>query len=182
MQSKHVPEHRVREAVNPRTGRRERVFVDLEAVYPDYKNPNHEVSFEELRAISRGWGARNWRAPKEPLKEISGNASSADTSPEKDLPEQFEEKLSVKGAEPEPTDHGMDHDGYEGKAGKARKLKLREVKGETQTGKTLTLFFVALTMADSCSQNEFWLSFEEQSPTQEHSRTYHDHAHSRCYR
>lgn len=143
LQSKHVPEHRVREAVNPRTGRRERVFVNLEAVYPDYKNPNHEVSFEELRAISRGWMGKNWRAQKEPLKQISGNAASAEIPSENplehglenDLPQQFKQKLTVKDAETHDPDRG--NSAQESKTSKARKLKLREVKGETQTSKYL---------------------------------------------
>ncbi|GCB20282.1 checkpoint serine/threonine-protein kinase BUB1 [Aspergillus awamori] len=139
LQSKHVPEHRVREAVNPRTGRRERVFVNLEAVYPDYKNPAHEVSFEELRAFSRGWMDKNWRAHKEPLKQISGNAAAAEIPSENplehglenDLPQQFKQKLTVKDAETH--DSERENPVQESKANKARKLKLREVKGETQT-------------------------------------------------
>lgn len=134
MQSKHVPEHRVREAVNPRTGRRERVFVNLEAVYPDYTNPNHEISFEELRAISRGWMDRDWRSQKEPLKQISGNAPYPDPelpAETEELPGQMNQKLPIKDADSQQADQ----DAYEGKAGKARKLKLREIKGETQTSK-----------------------------------------------
>ncbi|RAL01393.1 putative checkpoint protein kinase (SldA) [Aspergillus ibericus CBS 121593] len=139
LQSKHVPEHRVREAINPRTGRRERVFVNLEAVYPDYKNPNHEVSFEELRAMKRGWMDKNWRALKEPLKQISGNAASGDLSSENpleqglenELPTQFKQKLTVRDADAH--DQGQAQVAQESKANKARKLKLREVKGETQT-------------------------------------------------
>lgn len=128
----------MREAVNPRTGRRERVFVNLEAVYPDYKNPNHEVSFEELRAINRGWMDMDWGSQKKPLKQISGNVAYAEGSPAdrpgKDLPDQFNQKLSIK-ADSHQSEQVQDHDAYEGKAGKARKLKLREVKGEPQTGK-----------------------------------------------
>lgn len=105
MQSKPVPEHRVREAINPRTGRRERVFVDLAAVYPDYKNPNIEVSFEELRALKRGWMDKDWRANKEPLKQISGNAAQGESDSskptglgvDKGLPDQFQQKLTPAG-------------------------------------------------------------------------------------
>ncbi|KAL2821006.1 Mad3/BUB1 homology region 1-domain-containing protein [Aspergillus cavernicola] len=137
IQSQPVPEHRVREAVNPRTGRKERVFVDLAAVYPDYKNPNHEVSFEELRAMKRGWMDTNWRAPKEPLKQISGNVALAELIPEnpsvhdddKALPDEFRQKLTLK----ETDDHALEQPLDDVKHGKARKLKLREVKAETQT-------------------------------------------------
>lgn len=130
MQTKHVPEHRVSEAVNPRTGRRERVFVNLEAVYPDIRNPSHEVSFEELRAMKRGYMGKNWHSQKEPLKQISGNASNEpplmDKGSENDLPDQLNQKLALKDAD--------QHDARESKSGKPRKSKVREVKGETQTG------------------------------------------------
>ncbi|KAL4895387.1 Mad3/BUB1 homology region 1-domain-containing protein [Aspergillus ambiguus] len=133
-QPQQVPEHRVREAINPRTGRRERVFVNLDAVYPDYSNPAHEVSFEELRAISRGWMQKNWRLPKEPLKQISGNENAIEHAMEEKLPREFKQKLTVKeadGSDPQ----AASSDGLEGKSGKVKKLKLREVRGETQTVK-----------------------------------------------
>ncbi|GMG37190.1 unnamed protein product [Aspergillus oryzae] len=145
MQSKHVPEHRVREAVNPRTGRRERVFVNLDAVYPDYTNPNVEVSFEELRAMRRGWMDKKWRPQKEPLRQISGNENSAAIDPARALPDEFNEKLTMKDADISAQQQAPESDAHhEAKAGKARKLKLREVKQETQTGKT------ALNKLDSC--------------------------------
>jgi checkpoint serine/threonine-protein kinase len=49
--------------VNPKTGRLEVVFVDLEKVYPDHENPmSEEYSFEELRAKHRGWMNHDWEA------------------------------------------------------------------------------------------------------------------------
>ncbi|KAL2854494.1 Mad3/BUB1 homology region 1-domain-containing protein [Aspergillus pseudoustus] len=132
-QSKPVPEHRIREAINPRTGRRERVFVDLDAVYPDYKNPNHEVSFEELRAIKRGWMDMDWGAQKEPLRQISGNATQIDDQQiDKALPDQFHQKLSLKNADRSVSPQTQ---GSDARSIKARKLKVREVKAETQTVK-----------------------------------------------
>lgn len=131
---KHVPDHHVREAVNPRTGRRERVFVDLESVYPDYRNPAHEVSFEELRAIKRGWMGKKWRAQKEPLQQISGNviaeqpAKSKSSISQEELPAHLNQKLTTDGQNARPQDQDGSHDG---KAGKARRFK---VQGETQTG------------------------------------------------
>ncbi|KAL4797706.1 Mad3/BUB1 homology region 1-domain-containing protein [Aspergillus venezuelensis] len=132
IKSKPVPEHRIREAINPRTGRRERVFVDLDAVYPDYKNPNIEISFEELRAMQRGWLDKNWRASKEPLKQISGNATQLEQ--EKGLPDQLQQKLTLKDTDGHALHQPIDSERtQEAKAGKARKTKMREVKGETQT-------------------------------------------------
>lgn len=136
---KQVPEHHVREAVNPRTGRRERVFVDLESVYPDYRNPAHEMSFEELRAMNRGWMGKDWRAQKEPLQQISGNSVGADsqpiniksTSPDEDLPEQLDQKLTIDGQQ----SHHPGQDGrHASKSGKDKKFK---VQGDTQTGEEI---------------------------------------------
>lgn len=136
---RHIPDHHVREAVNPRTGRRERVFVDLESVYPDYKNPAHEVSFEELRAIRRGWMSKNWRTQKEPLKQISGNSASEvqltqpkAPSPDENLPEQFDQKLAIDEQSPTQAQDGA----LEGKSGKARKFKVHG-DSQTQTGNFL---------------------------------------------
>ncbi|OJK02439.1 hypothetical protein ASPACDRAFT_115361 [Aspergillus aculeatus ATCC 16872] len=134
-----VPEHRVREAINPRTGRRERVFVNLDAVYPDYKNPNHEVSFEELRAMRRGWLKKDWRVPKVPLREIPGNSNAEMPSEnplehgiENVLPDQFRQKLTVKDRNTHAQEHSEANAVQENKT-KARKMKMREVKQETQT-------------------------------------------------
>jgi len=50
-------------AVNPKTGRLEVVFVDLEQVYPNTDDPLAvENSFEELRARHRGWLKYDWAA------------------------------------------------------------------------------------------------------------------------
>ncbi|KAI1345227.1 Mad3/BUB1 homology region 1-domain-containing protein [Xylariaceae sp. FL0016] len=46
--------------INPASGKRERVFVNLEAVYPTPEEPGTELSFEELWAGNRGWLDINW--------------------------------------------------------------------------------------------------------------------------
>ncbi|PYH45114.1 putative checkpoint protein kinase (SldA) [Aspergillus saccharolyticus JOP 1030-1] len=134
-----VPEHRVKEAINPRTGRRERVFVNLDAVYPDYKNPNHEVSFEELRALHRGWLEKDWRVAKQPLREIPGNSNAEmpmenplQHGIENELPAQFKQKLTVRDSDNHPQEQAEARAAQENKT-KARKMKMREVKQETQT-------------------------------------------------
>ena len=187
MQSKHVPEHRIREAVNPRTGRRERVFVDLDAVYPDIANPGNELSFEELRAMSRGWMSKNWRAQKEPLRQITGNEQQVDPGLDRDFSDQFHHKLTVKDVD----SHAAEHDAVmEKKSKKAQKLKLREVKGETQTGKSQPSMRTRLRTprcwshpTDSIhSQDEVRLPNEEQQVApQKHPRANDDHAHPRCH-
>ena len=48
------------ETVNQRTGRAERVFVELAAVYPNPDDASVEMSFEEIRAQRRGWLDKDW--------------------------------------------------------------------------------------------------------------------------
>ncbi|KAL7930913.1 Mad3/BUB1 homology region 1 domain-containing protein [Trichoderma chlorosporum] len=47
---------------HPQTGKRERIFVDLAAVYPTPEEPGTELSFEEIIAEHRGWLGRLWDA------------------------------------------------------------------------------------------------------------------------
>lgn len=46
--------------VNPNNGKKERVFVDLRAVYPTPEKPGTELSFEEIWAANRGWLDTSW--------------------------------------------------------------------------------------------------------------------------
>lgn len=41
--------------VHPQTGKKERIFVQLEAIYPTLEEPGTELSFEEIVAANRGW-------------------------------------------------------------------------------------------------------------------------------
>lgn len=45
---------------NPSNGKKERVFVDLQAVYPSPEEPGTELSFEEIWAAHRGWLDQTW--------------------------------------------------------------------------------------------------------------------------
>lgn len=45
---------------NPANGKKERVFVDLQAVYPSPEEPGTELSFEEVWAANRGWLDQTW--------------------------------------------------------------------------------------------------------------------------
>ncbi|KAL2270115.1 hypothetical protein VTJ83DRAFT_2299 [Remersonia thermophila] len=58
----HIPihHHKVQVTVNPTTGKRERVFVDLRVVYPTPDEPGTELSFEEVWAANRGWLSHDW--------------------------------------------------------------------------------------------------------------------------
>jgi checkpoint serine/threonine-protein kinase len=48
------PIHAQQQIVNPKTGRRERIMVNLEAIYPDGHEKGREYSLEELRARGQG--------------------------------------------------------------------------------------------------------------------------------
>lgn len=76
--------------VHPQTGKKERIFVGLEAIYPTPDQPGTELSFEEIVAANRGWLEHVWddelvdnsRGLEEsgsPLREIEGmNRGMAD--------------------------------------------------------------------------------------------------------
>ncbi|KAG6136335.1 hypothetical protein E4U50_004125 [Claviceps purpurea] len=46
--------------VHPQTGKKEYIFVDLEAIYPTPDEPGSELSFEEVIAARRGWLDQTW--------------------------------------------------------------------------------------------------------------------------
>lgn len=126
--------------VNSKTGKRERVFVNLEAVYP---NPSEEMSFDELRAIRRGWAKKDWRRESmRPLEAVSGNARRSpprlsNAAVEK-LSRDLEQKVSLDEGESSqqstPGDSSQNQ-GQEFKPAKQKRMKIREVKQETQTSR-----------------------------------------------
>ncbi|EGO52328.1 hypothetical protein NEUTE1DRAFT_90495 [Neurospora tetrasperma FGSC 2508] len=67
----HIPIHHSQSqvTVNPVTGKRERVFVDLRVIYPTPDEPGTELSFEEIWAARRGWLDVVWEdeSKKRPL-------------------------------------------------------------------------------------------------------------------
>lgn len=136
-----------RDVGNPKTGRVEHVFVDLEAVYPNPDDPNEEMCFEELRAMHRGWMKKDWREQKpEALEEISGNARRLNQPPgqvpegvvDVNLSDQLQEKLVVEDDMTQSADVTEVKEGSrEGRPGRPKMLKVREIKAETQTGEYL---------------------------------------------
>jgi checkpoint serine/threonine-protein kinase len=70
------------QAVNPKTGRLEVVFVDLEKVYPNHEDPmSEEYSFEELRAKHRGWMNHDWAAIRRKEQDDARRAAEAAAPP-----------------------------------------------------------------------------------------------------
>lgn len=47
-------------SIHPQSGKKERVFVDLAAIYPTPEEQGTELSFEEIMAANRGWLDQSW--------------------------------------------------------------------------------------------------------------------------
>lgn len=133
---------------NAKTGKIERVFVNLDAVYPNPDNPDEEMSFEELRAQSRGWLNRDWGAEKRAARQAACGLPSL---PEPtSSPASAIEDMGGDTQESQPTVEaalrtdsrvevmtGKDT-GREGKPARPKKMKVMEVKGEPQTSRSPT--------------------------------------------
>lgn len=108
--------------------------MNLEAVYPNPSKPSEEFSFDELRARHRGWSDKVWRDDNlKMLKAISGNVQKVETVDKArvdELAKEFEQKAVVDDAElTQPSTQSQDL-----KPPKQKKLRVREIKQETQTG------------------------------------------------
>ncbi|KAI0842164.1 Mad3/BUB1 homology region 1-domain-containing protein [Hypoxylon sp. FL0890] len=113
--------------VNSQSGKRERVFVNLEAVYPTPEEPGTELSFEELWAASRGWLDICWDDDSlvEEQPELAGTQS-----PEVDLlSRQVAEKMVIHHDIVELDENGAVKD--HSRPVKSKKKKVMEVN-ETQ--------------------------------------------------
>ncbi|KAK0913767.1 protein kinase [Friedmanniomyces endolithicus] len=71
--------------VNPKTGRQEFVFVNLDVVYPQAGKAGAEFCFEELRARRRGWLDRDWSPPR-PREDLGVRPAALEPSIEEQLP------------------------------------------------------------------------------------------------
>lgn len=127
---------------NPRTGKVERVFVNLEAVYPNPDDQNEEMSFEELRAKIRGWTRREWEAENEHIafersqsrEHNPGACSILLNKPIEYLPQGLEQSSDLEKVSEVQTKSILDEEARSQKSGRPKKLKIREVKAEVQTG------------------------------------------------
>ena len=110
---------------------------------------SEEMSFEELRAQSRGWLTRDWAAECKQITALrfeadakQNPASILEPEPENAV-QSFRESQSTENTQSEREIHDSPSVELEntipvditrdGKAGRPRKPKIREVKGETQT-------------------------------------------------
>ncbi|KAL9101667.1 MAG: hypothetical protein Q9163_003106 [Psora crenata] len=142
-----LPEYAEQQQImNPRTGKIERVFVNLEIVYPCRDDSCAEMSFEELRARSRGWLDRDWAVESKQRKFWD----------EQDIPARIpeplvalEEENVAKGSQWIQSQQEVQSSpstqcettiavdiNKEGKIGRPKKTRIKEIKGETQTIKT----------------------------------------------
>jgi checkpoint serine/threonine-protein kinase len=158
--SKSHPLREHQQALNPKTGRLEVVFVDLEKVYPNYDNPmSEEYSFEELRAQHRGWLDYDWATIRRKEQDEAMQAAEAARPKASPLaPKQIDEQppkpktVPLKGSIDDelagndenmpPSQEDMEkakaarRARREEKANRTRKIKVmdvKEVRSETQT-------------------------------------------------
>lgn len=124
---------------NPANGRRERVFVNLEAVYPTPEEPGTELSFEELWAGSRGWLDCSWEDYETEENDYDVDLETADENDENDenaqinmLNQKIATKLVVHHDVVELDENGAVKQQH--KSSKPRKKKLMEFN-ETQISK-----------------------------------------------
>jgi checkpoint serine/threonine-protein kinase len=109
-------------------GRTERVFVDLESVYPTPDEIGTELSFEELRAASRGWLTKVWEP--EMRRRASSDSASQDNTGEsyvsvQSLSRDLSEKLVIAGDPPMLDENGAKKE--PSREGKGRRMKIKEV-------------------------------------------------------
>ncbi|KAI1828021.1 Mad3/BUB1 homology region 1-domain-containing protein [Xylaria intraflava] len=113
--------------VNPQNGRRERIHVNLEAVYPAPEEPGTELSFEEIWAANRGWLDACW--DDESLIDHHPAVADENASPVDVLSGAVEQKLIIHRDTVELDENGTVKD--HAKPSKGRKKKVMEVN-ETQ--------------------------------------------------
>ena len=121
-------------------GRTERVFVNLDALYPNPDDPTEEMSIEEVRAAHRGWLDRKW-----PKEEITSESQGLEKEERLDVKKSIEmEKGAMQGPGLDMTDSiPLDislakNEKQQRRPGRPKRMGTVEVKGETQTS-TITL-------------------------------------------
>ena len=116
--------------------------MNLEAVYPNENDHSEELSFEELRAMSRDWMNRDWTAERKQRLAQTSQAREADDRLSTEASAE-EATASPQCARPKSETQGAPKTQLEttiavdiaggGRTGRPKKTKIMEVKGETQT-------------------------------------------------
>ena len=110
--------------------------MNLEAVYPNPDDPNDEMSFEELQAKGRGWTGRDWVA-ENGLQSREHHEEASSTMEKKRvefLLQGVEQSSDLQKLSETRIDSALDEEARSQKSGRPKKLKIREVKAEAQTG------------------------------------------------
>ncbi|KAH6646381.1 Mad3/BUB1 homology region 1-domain-containing protein [Truncatella angustata] len=116
--------------INPANGKRERVFVNLEAVYPTPEEPGTELSFEEIWAATRGWLDCSWEEYENEENDHDNTLQPIDENVQMDmLNQKLATKLVVHHDVVELDENGAVKQQH--KPSKPKKKKLMEVN-ETQ--------------------------------------------------
>lgn len=136
---------------NSKTGKVECVYVDLRAVYPNDDDPNEEMSFEEIRAQSRGWLNMDWTAEKKksPSHDLIASENSQQTSSplyvenvQHDIHPLMDHANDRSERVASASNNSTESTARETKVGRPKKMKIMEVKGETQTSMAFSIGFV----------------------------------------
>jgi checkpoint serine/threonine-protein kinase len=125
-----------RVTVNPKNGRSEYVFVNLEALYPNTGYPGTEFSFEELMAGHRGWLNKIWNPEinhtQSDSRELEHKTDDSNLSSDALSGESPDSLVAVH--DPVMLDeNGLAKD--LSREGRARKMKVKEIN-ETQISKS----------------------------------------------
>ena len=134
-------------SVNPKTGKVERVFVNLEAVYPNPQDSNITFSFEELRAKHRGWLDKTWSS----LPKDDGSALSLGREEPSHITETPSDQSNLVihddfGAKDRDEPVEFEESVLDEKQDRPRRTRIVEVNPETQTGKNFFSNIFSLLM------------------------------------
>jgi checkpoint serine/threonine-protein kinase len=116
-------------------GRTERIYVNLEAIYPTPDIVGTELSVEELRANHRGWLSKAWKPEMPPKKvpvELSQGGNEESSIITEELSREVSEKLVIARDPIMLDENGATKE--TSREGKGRRMKIKEVN-ETQISK-----------------------------------------------
>jgi checkpoint serine/threonine-protein kinase len=117
--------------INPRNGRNEHVFVNLEALYPAPGTNGPELCFEELMAGHRGWLDKIWKPENSQVATTSPGSGEVDIDIE-NVSREFSGKLTIARDPVMLDENGVAKE--HSREGKGRRMKIKEVN-ETQISK-----------------------------------------------
>lgn len=118
-----------RVTVNPKTGRSEHVFVNLEILYPVPGTNGVEMCLEEVMASHRGWLEKVWNPEKDRRSTPQLRDLSEEVNEMENVTREFSDKLIIARDSVMLDENGVAKEHSRG--GKGRRMKVKEVN-ETQ--------------------------------------------------